>query len=139
MTGVGRHTSGSPTTGTPTTGIPTSGTPATGTPATGTPATGTPTSGRRVPRVRTLLLSVGVTTTLVAWGVLVAAAIDFGHQARSGEHDAWTFLAVATAGAVACLFLTLLLGARLVGVVRGREPSPPPRGPRVRGGHRAAR
>ena len=39
------------------------------------------------PLRRILLLALGVTATLVAWGVLVYAAIDFGQEARSGEPD----------------------------------------------------
>ena len=71
------------------------------------------------------MLSVLVTLTLVAWGVLVYAAIDFGREARSGEPDAWTFLAIAGLGAAACLFVTMILGMRLVAVVRGRVVVPP--------------
>jgi cytosine/uracil/thiamine/allantoin permease len=75
--------------------------------------------------------------TLVAWGALVLTAVDFGRQARSGEADAWTFLALAAVGAAACLSTTLILGAKLVGLVRGTASPPPPA--RVPGGHRAAR
>ena len=83
-------------------------------------------------RGRILLLSLLVTITLVAWGVLVFAAIDFGREARSGEPDAWTFLGLASLGAAACLFLTMILGSRLLAHVRGT-----PRPARVPGGHRA--
>ena len=83
------------------------------------------------------MLSLLVTLTLVAWGVLVFAAIDFGREARSGEPDAWTFLGLAAAGATACLFVTMILGAKLVGLVRGRTATAPP--PRLPGGRRAAR
>ena len=38
-----------------------------------------------------------MTITLVAWGVLVFAAIEFGKEARSGEPEAWTFLVLAAA------------------------------------------
>ena len=58
--------------------------------------------------------------TLVAWGVLVFAAIEFGRDARSGDSTAWTFLGLAAAGATACLFVTLILGSKLVGLVRAR-------------------
>jgi nitrogen fixation/metabolism regulation signal transduction histidine kinase len=83
------------------------------------------------------VLSVIVTITLVAWGVLVFAAIDFGREARSNDPDAWTFLALASVGATACLFLTMILGARLIALVRRRE-VPPARTRRVPG-RRAAR
>ncbi len=86
------------------------------------------------PRRRIFLLALLVTVTLVAWGVLVYAAIDFGGEARSGEATAWTLLAITTIGAAACLFVTLILGARIVALVRGRQAPV-----RTKGGHRAAR
>ena len=67
-----------------------------------------------LPRRKILLLALGVTATLVAWGVLVYAAIDFGQEARSGEPTAWVLLAITTLGAAACLFVTLILGARIL-------------------------
>jgi fatty acid desaturase len=94
-------------------------------------------SGERPPRRRVLLLSLFVTVTLVAWGVLVFAAIDLGREARSGESTAWTFLILAAVGAAACLFVTMILGGRLLAVMRGRELTPP-RSPRVPG-RRASR
>ncbi|MDO9496728.1 MAG: hypothetical protein Q7J48_13570 [Nocardioides sp.] len=94
-----------------------------------------------------LLLALGVTAAVVAWGYLVYAAIDFGAEARGGESQAWLFLGLASVGAVACLFLGLILIARLLrrlGITRAPEPraprepveatTPPPTG-----GHRAAR
>ena len=93
---------------------------------------------RKPPRGRIALLSFFVTVTLVAWGVLVLAAIDFGREARSGDSTAWTLLGLAAVGAAACLFLTMSLGARLVGLVRGKDDAPP-RPPRTQGGHRATR
>lgn len=45
----------------------------------------------------------------MAWGFLVWAAIDFGRTARGGDSGSWAYLAVASVGAVACLFLCLLL------------------------------
>ncbi len=91
-----------------------------------------------------MLLSSLVTVTLVAWGVLVFAAIDAGREARSGDATAWTLLIITGVGATACLFLTMTLAARLLLLVRGHEdappgPPPPPRPPRVPGGRRAAR
>jgi len=90
----------------------------------------------RSPR-RLLLLALGVTATLVAWGFLVWAAIDFGGQARSGAATAWVFLALATVGAAACLFVTLILAGKVIDAFRSPlEPSPrslvPPGGRRAR-------
>jgi hypothetical protein len=91
---------------------------------------------------------------VVAWGYLVYAAIDFGATARGGESQAWWFLAVSSFGAVACLFIGLMLVARLLrrlGISGGSpEPHPdtevdtelstrPSGPPRVPGGRRAAR
>lgn len=85
-------------------------------------------------RPTALLLSVGITLAVGAWGYLVKAAIDFGIQARDETPGAWTYLGFASAGAVACLFVALMLAARLVralGVTSGppspaRRPEPPP-------------
>jgi len=88
-----------------------------------------------LPRGRLLALALGITATLVAWGFLVWEAISFGSQARDGEAAAWVFLALATVGAAACLFLTLILGAKVLATLRGRPPAPAP----VPGGRRAAR
>ncbi len=54
-------------------------------------------------------LSAGSLLALTAWGFLVWAAIDFGRTARGGDPGAWAYLVVASIGAVACLFLCLLL------------------------------
>jgi hypothetical protein len=72
-----------------------------------------------------LVLALGITATLVAWGFLVWAAIDFGGQARAGEPLAWAFLTLATVGAAACLFVTLILGGKVVDGLRGGEPVQP--------------
>ena len=85
-------------------------------------------------RRRILVLALLITATLLAWGVLVYAAIDFGSGARTGDSTAWVFLVLATLGAAACLFVTLLLGARMATLLK--EPKAPPR---PRGGRRAAR
>lgn len=94
-------------------------------------------------RPSVLLLAAGITAGVVAWGYLVKAAIDFGVQARSGTSDAWLFLALASLGAVACLFVGLMLVARLLrtlGITSEHSPSPDPETPpRVPGGRRAAR
>lgn len=60
-----------------------------------------------------LVLALGVTLCVVAWGYLVKAAIDFGTQARGGQGEAWYLLGVASLGAVACLFVGLMLVARI--------------------------
>ena len=60
------------------------------------------------------LLAVGITLSVVAWGYLVYAAIDFGSTARGGDGQAWLYLGLAALGAVACLFAGLMLIARLL-------------------------
>ena len=71
------------------------------------------------------LLALGVTLSVVAWGYLVWAAIDFGAEARGGDDAAWKFLAMASIGAVACLFLGLMLIARLLRAMGITNPPPP--------------
>ena len=92
-----------------------------------------------------LLLALGVTASVVAWGYLVYAAIDFGSTARGGDSTAWWFLGLASVGAVACLFMGLMLVVRLLrrlGITRApekKDPDPPPDpGPRPIGGRRRA-
>lgn len=90
-----------------------------------------------------LVLALGVTLCVVAWGYLVYAAIDFGSAARQdGESEAWVFLGIAAIGAGACLFLGFMLVARLsraLGITTPPEPKPK-RDPAVpKGGKRAAR
>lgn len=84
-----------------------------------------------------LLLALGITAAVVAWGYLVYLAIDFGTTARDGDATAWWFLALATVGAIACLFVGMMLGTRLVARLRSERPPPGP--PRPPGGRRAAR
>lgn len=90
-----------------------------------------------VPRNRLLGLAAGVTGTLIAWGFLVWQAIEFGGKARDGQGLAWFFLFVATLGATACLFATLILTTKLIATLRGDVPPPKSAGPP--GGRRAAR
>ena len=100
-------------------------------------------------RPTVLLLALGITGGVVAWGYLVRAAIDFGVQARSGNSDAWLYLSLASLGAVACLFIGLMLVARVLrelGITSARDsasssasPDAPPEPPRAPGGRRAAR
>ncbi len=95
---------------------------------------------------RLLGLALGITATLVAWGVLVYAAIQFGQDARTGALAAWVFLVLSTLGAAACLFVTLMLGIRVADVLRHSPdqraqllaPRPRPRAPRA-AGRRVAR
>ena len=90
-------------------------------------------------------LAAAVTLSVVAWGYLVYAAIDFGSTARGGDSRAWGFLALASIGAVACLFVGLMLVGRLLhrlGITGDRTPPPPTVEPEVSrpvGGRRAAR
>jgi hypothetical protein len=75
-----------------------------------------------------LLLALGITACVVAWGYLVYAAVDFGGEARDGRDEAWTYLAVAAVGAAACLFIALMLIARLsraIGLTAPPEPKAP--------------
>jgi hypothetical protein len=84
-----------------------------------------------------LLLALGITAAVVAWGYLVYLAIDFGTSGRDGDSSGWWLLALATIGAIACLFVAMMLGTRLV--ARLKEGAPPPGPPRPPGGRRAAR
>lgn len=97
-------------------------------------------------------LSAGVTVLLVAWGYLVVLAVRLGDRVRDGSGAAgWLLLALTTLGAVACLFLCLLLGTRLWRELTGPTAPPPgtgsgtgsdggaPPAPRPPGGRRAAR
>jgi hypothetical protein len=84
-----------------------------------------------------LLLALGITASVVAWGYLVYLAIDFGTAARDGEGRGWWFLGLATIGAIACLFVAMMLGARLV--ARFRASNPPPAARRPPGGRRIAK
>lgn len=99
-----------------------------------------PTSSARTSPLA-LAICVGITLCVVAWGYLVYAAIDFGTAARGGSgSSAWMFMALACLGAIACLFVGLLLVARLsrtLGITR--EPPAPGEAPRPVGGKRAAR
>lgn len=103
--------------------------------------------GTRPPRQvnrAALLLGAAITLCVVAWGYLVYAAIDFGTAAREGSADStWAFMALACLGAIACLFVGLLLVARLMralGVTQAPDsPDSPSAPPRPVGGKRAAR
>jgi hypothetical protein len=97
---------------------------------------GTP-PGPRPSKGPLLLLALGITATVVAWGYLVYLAIDFGTAARDGDRTGWLLLGLATLGAIACLFVAMMLGTRLV--ARIKAGSGPPEPPRPPGGRRAAR
>ena len=87
-----------------------------------------------------LLLALGITAAVVAWGYLVYVAIDFGTAARDGDAAGWWLLALATVGAIACLFVGMLLGMRFVTRVRAGTSAPAtPAPPRPPGGRRIAR
>jgi len=99
---------------------------------------------RQPPTLRpaVLALAAAVTAAVVAWGYLVYLAIDFGTSARGGEQRAWWFLGLASLGAVLCLFLGLVLVARLLralGITSPPAESLPPSAPRTPGGRRASR
>lgn len=90
-----------------------------------------------VPHGREMLkLAGGVTATLVAWGFLVVQAVSFGGDAKDSGGAAWIFLFLATLGATACLFVTMILGNKLRLLLKGIEPVKPTKVP---GGRRAAR
>ena len=56
-----------------------------------------------------------ITVLVIAWGYLVYAAIDFGGAARAGEGgSAWALLGLASLGAVACLFISMMLLAQVL-------------------------
>ena len=94
-----------------------------------------PKKQRARPRRRLLVLAVGTLATLAAWGFLVWAAVNFGALARGGETPAWAFVGLATIGATACLFVTLILGNKTLVALRGEAADRPV----VPGGRRAAR
>lgn len=81
----------------------------------------------------TVLLWVGLTLAVVAWGYLAWLAIDFGTTARDGNRGAWWLLALASVGAMACLFVGLMLAARLRrGLAGSANAAPAPTGGRRR-------
>ncbi|MGI9156537.1 MAG: hypothetical protein ACR2FG_07865 [Marmoricola sp.] len=101
-------------------------------------------SAETLSRGRVLALAVGVTATVVAWGLLVFAAIDFGRSARQGQGSDWLLLVLATLGAVACMFLAIVLAARMQSLMRSDPTRPHPQeqmsaGSHPEGGRRASR
>lgn len=95
----------------------------------------------RANRPAALGYAAAITLLVVAWGYLVYVAIDFGSTARAGRSTAWWLLALASLGAVACLFIGLLLVTRLLKVLDSRPAGAPgePAARRTPGGRRAAR
>jgi hypothetical protein len=82
------------------------------------------------------LFSLGTLVALAAWVYLVRAAIHFGAKARGGEHAAWALMTLAIVGAIACLFIGLMLLSELIRLfAHRRDNTPPP----PSGGKRAAR
>jgi hypothetical protein len=76
-------------------------------------------------RLDLAMLGLGALLCLAAWGVLVWAAVDFGRSARGGESGKWSYLAAASVGAVACLFLCLwliTLALRRIGILENKRP-----------------
>jgi hypothetical protein len=92
---------------------------------------------KRSSRVVLLVLALGITAAVVAWGYLVYIAIDFGIAARDGDDRGWWLLALATVGAIACLFVAMTLGSRFA--ARTRANAAAAAAPRPPGGRRAAR
>ena len=90
-----------------------------------------------------MVLAALITLCVVAWGYLVFLAIDFGTAARSGASDGWGLLALASIGAIACLFAGLLFVSRLLRELGITSPDsddpPPPSTPGKPGGRRALR
>lgn len=83
--------------------------------------------------------ALGLTATIVAWGYLVWLAVDFGATARAGTSTAWWLLALATVGAIACMFIGLLVGASVLRLLRVTTPAPQDGDPpRPAGGRRRA-
>lgn len=96
---------------------------------------------KRKPRPALFVLALGVTLAVATWGYLVYAAIDFGIAGRGGDSQAWAFCALAMVGAVACLFVGLMLVARLARAIGLTSPPGPKEAeqPRPVGGRRVAR
>ena len=74
-------------------------------------------------RPELLGLGAGALLALAAWALLVWLAIDAGRRARGGESGDWLWLALASVGAVACLFACLWLVTALLRRVGILEPS----------------
>lgn len=82
---------------------------------------------RSVPRLRLSGHIAGAGLTVVAWVLLVRAAIDFGALGREGEALAWVFTALATLGAIGCLLLAIVLATRMLEMLGLLQEQPPRR------------
>ncbi len=66
-----------------------------------------------------------IAAALVAWGALVWFSIELGSRARGGEQRAWWLMGATSVGAVACLFVALMIGARTLRTLeRSKNPVP---------------
>ena len=65
-------------------------------------------------RFDVLLYALGVLVLVVTWAGLVAAAVAFGRVARGGQTGSWILLGLSSVGAVACLFVGMMLVVRLL-------------------------
>jgi hypothetical protein len=97
----------------------------------GTPRGGARRAAKPRRRLQPRLVGLGLAAfaALVAWGVLVWLAIDSGRSARGGDSGKWGYLAAASVGAVACLFLCLWLVTvllRRLGILEDNRPSEQP-------------
>jgi hypothetical protein len=71
-----------------------------------------------------LLPVLGLVVALAAWLGMVVGAIGAGREARDGD-GGWLLVGLGTVGAVACLLLALLTGARslrLLGIIGDHQP-----------------
>jgi uncharacterized membrane protein len=85
---------------------------------------------KRTLRPRLVGLALASFAALVGWAVLVWVAIHYGRSARGGDSGKWAYLAVASVGAVVCLFLCLwllTLVLRRIGLLEEKGPAPPHR------------
>jgi hypothetical protein len=64
---------------------------------------------KRTLQPKVLAVGLGALAALAAWGLLVWVAVDSGRSARGGDSGKWVVLALASVGAVVCLFLCLWL------------------------------
>ncbi|MFT4262931.1 MAG: hypothetical protein QM572_06100, partial [Nocardioides sp.] len=85
---------------------------------------------RPLPR-RVIALAAGAAVAFTLWVYLVSSAIHFGSRARGGHAGDWWLMGAMTVGAIAALFVALMLGvqaARALGVLpapAAEEPRPP--------------
>jgi hypothetical protein len=80
-------------------------------------------------------VTAGSVVAALAWAGLVWSGIRFGQSARGGDGSAWFFMVVASLGAVACLFLALVLGVRAARML-GWSGTDPVRPVSAKGGRR---